>query len=474
MAQRVSLCMIVKNEEGNLPTCLESAADLVHEIVVVDTGSTDGTKDVAARFGARIFDFTWIDDFAAARNESLKHATCEWIFWLDADERLDEENRERLRAVIRDLKDENVAFMMKQLSPVHGESAKTVVFNQARLFRNHPEIRWRYRVHEQILPAVERLGGEARVTDINIQHAGFVNRDFHHGKNERYLRLLELGNLEHPDDPFTLFNLGWAYQDIGRLTEALPLLRRSLERSPPASSMIRKLFALLARVCRRLGQRQEALAYCREGRSRFPDDTELLFLEGLVRCESGDTTGGEACWLQLLHSDPGNYISIGVDPGLRGYLTRQNLALLYVSQGRLADAETQLRAVLAEQPDHTDAWMELSNLWRTQGRWQDLEYTSQQLAAHPTKALEAAMLKASAHFVRREYADARQLLEQTIAQSPPTLLWPRVLLTEVLYQDGRDWAALEKAIHDVLAIDPQHSGAKEKLAALMQASSARS
>ncbi len=364
--------------------------------------------------------------------------------------------------------------MMKQLSPLHGESGKTVVFNQVRLFRNHPEIRWRYRIHEQILPAVERTGGEIRMTDIVIQHGGFVDKSFHHGKNERYLRLLELEYAEHPDDPFTLFNLGWGYQDIGKLTEALTFLRRSLELCPATSSMIRKLFALLARVSRRLGQRQEALAYCREGRSRFTDDTELLFLEGLVRCESGDSAGGEACWLQLLHSDPGNYITIGVDPGLRGYLTRQNLALLYVSQGRLADAETQLRAVLAEQPDHTDAWMELSNLWRTQGRWQDLEYTARQLAAHPTKALEAAMLQASAHLVRREYADARQLLEQTIVQSPPTLLWPRVLLTEVLYQEGKDWAALENAIHEVLAIDPHHSGAKEKLAALMQASSARS
>src|ERR1700730_15626481 len=87
----VSLCLIARNEEANLPACLESAADLVDEIVVVDTGSTDRTKEVAARFGARIYDFAWVDDFSAARNESLRHASGDWIFWLDADDRLDED-----------------------------------------------------------------------------------------------------------------------------------------------------------------------------------------------------------------------------------------------------------------------------------------------------------------------------------------------------------------------------------------------
>src|SRR5262249_35977342 len=97
---RVSLCLIVRNEEANLPACLGSSADLVDEVVVVDTGSIDRTKEVAARLGARVFDFPWVDSFAAARNESLRHATGEWIFWLDAADRLDEENHQRLRALL--------------------------------------------------------------------------------------------------------------------------------------------------------------------------------------------------------------------------------------------------------------------------------------------------------------------------------------------------------------------------------------
>src|SRR5579884_2195452 len=91
---RVSLCMIVRNEESNLPSCLELIREIVDEIIVVDTGSTDKTKEVAANLGAKVFDFPWKDSFASARNESLRHATGEWIFWMDADDRMDRENIE--------------------------------------------------------------------------------------------------------------------------------------------------------------------------------------------------------------------------------------------------------------------------------------------------------------------------------------------------------------------------------------------
>jgi glycosyltransferase involved in cell wall biosynthesis len=100
----ISCCLIVKNEESNLGECLSCVRDLVDEIVVVDTGSVDRTKEIALTFGARVFDFVWVDSFAAARNEGLKHATGEWIFWMDADDRIDEENRRKLRKLLDDLR----------------------------------------------------------------------------------------------------------------------------------------------------------------------------------------------------------------------------------------------------------------------------------------------------------------------------------------------------------------------------------
>ena len=89
----ISLCMIVKNEEDVLERCLDSVADLVDEIVIVDTGSTDRTREIAARYTDKIFDFPWRDDFAAARNESFAHASMDYCMWLDADDVLLEADR---------------------------------------------------------------------------------------------------------------------------------------------------------------------------------------------------------------------------------------------------------------------------------------------------------------------------------------------------------------------------------------------
>ena len=103
-AARVSLTMIVKNEQENLPTCLASVEGIFDEIVVVDTGSTDRTKEIAREFGAKVFDFEWIDNFAAARNEALSHATGDYAFWLDADDVVEPEEREKLVALLAGLK----------------------------------------------------------------------------------------------------------------------------------------------------------------------------------------------------------------------------------------------------------------------------------------------------------------------------------------------------------------------------------
>jgi GT2 family glycosyltransferase len=100
---KVSLTMIVKDEENNLPHCLESVRGVFDEIVVVDTGSTDRTIEIARSFGAEVFEFAWIDDFAAARNEALAHATGDYAFWLDADDVVDPPEREKLIALLGSL-----------------------------------------------------------------------------------------------------------------------------------------------------------------------------------------------------------------------------------------------------------------------------------------------------------------------------------------------------------------------------------
>ena len=441
---RVSLCLIVKNEEKNLPACLESAADLVDEIVVVDTGSTDQTKEIAARFGAKVVDFPWIDSFSAARNESLRHATGQWIFWMDADDRLDADNRTKLRSLFATLKTENAAYSMKCLCLPDAETGTATVVDHIRLFRNDPALRWEHRVHEQILPAIRRQGGDVRWSGVVVQHAGYQDATVRKKKLQRDLRLLKQEHAELGDHPFTLFNLGSVHQEQGDYAAALHCLRRSLELSHPSDSIVRKLYALIVHCLRTQGQLKEALAACLEGRRLYPDDAELLFSEALLRRDQQDLDGAAVCLHQLLNSKPAAHFA-SVDAGLRGYKARQNLGVVYRQQGKVAEAERQWQAVLAERPDFVPAGLALGELYLTQERWTDLQATAQRLEAQPQSRMEAAVLRARAELAQRHFAVARQLLGHTIREYPQAL-WPRVILSHVLLQEGRDLAAAEQAL----------------------------
>jgi GT2 family glycosyltransferase/Flp pilus assembly protein TadD len=462
---RVSLCLIVRNEEANLPDCLGPAADLVDEIVVVDTGSTDRTKDVARRYGARVFDFPWCDSFAAARNHSLEHATGAWIFWLDADDRLDEDNRTKLRRLLAGLQEDNVAYAMKCHCLPDRVTGTATIVDHVRLFRSHPALRWQYRVHEQILPAIRRQGGQVRWTDVVIHHCGYQDPALRGRKLQRDLRLLHLENDERPDDPFTLFNLGSVYQELGRHAEALPLLRRSLERSHPRDSIVRKLYALIAAGHRGLGQLPEALAACQEGRRHYPDDAELLFAEGVLRLGRDDLAGAEACLSRALAGREGTDHFASVDPGLQGYKARHNLAVVYHRQGRHAEAEAQWRRVTAERPDFLPGWLGRAEACLGRQDWSGWEEALQALEGLPQGALEAGVLRGRALLARRAFAAAIALLQE-LAVAHPQAVGPRLILSHALLQEGRDLAAAEQALQAVLALDPDHREARHNLAVL--------
>ncbi len=462
----VSLCLIVRNEEDRLADCLRSAAGLVGEMIVVDTGSTDRTRAVAAGLGARVIDFAWCDSFAAARNEGLRHATGAWIFWLDADERLDEANRQRLRALFAGLPDANVAYTMAQRSVLEAATHSTAVVHHVRLFRNHPKIRWQYRVHEQILPAVRAAGGDLRHTDIVIDHTGFQDPATQEGKVERNLRLLLLELREQPDDPFVHFNLAAVHLGRGQAARALPHLRRSLELSHPADSTVRKQFALLARAHHQLGQLPEALAACRAGRGHFPDDAELLFWEALVFRDHGDLAAAEANLLRLLRLPPGVHLA-GADEGMQTYKARILLGEVCQQQGRLGEAEAQWRQVLAERPEYVPAWQRLAELFAGQGRWDELDQALPHLADQPHLADDVAVLRARGLLARQSFAAARQELETVLARAPQALI-PHILLTHVLLQEGRDAAAAEEALRAVVRLDPRQDESWRNLVTLLR------
>jgi tetratricopeptide (TPR) repeat protein/glycosyltransferase involved in cell wall biosynthesis len=467
---RVSLCMIVKNEEANLAACLRPMIGSVHEMIVVDTGSTDRTREIAGQLGARVFDYAWTDSFAAARNEGLRHAVGDWIFWLDADDRMDGPNLGKLRAVFGNLSRENAAFVMQCFcSEAPGVREGTVV-DHIRLFRNLPQIRWEYRVHEQILPAIRRLGVKVRSTDVVIRHVGYQDSCLRVRKQQRDRRLLELEHAEKPNDPFILFNLGWNYFTSRGAEHALPLLQRSLVLSKPTDSIVRKLYSLIASCHRRLGRPAAALSACLEGRHYYPDDASLLFQEAAVRREQRDFTGAGACLERLLHGKDQPHFASAVC-GLRGIKAQHELALLYRDQGREKEAEQQWRTALIDHPNAVSAWYGLGGLCLKQGRVSEAEDVLRQLArAEAFRSAGPVLtsgLRARLHLARREYATARQVLEEALSQfSQEVLLW--LILSQVLLRQEGGSEAAEKALRTVLELDPANAEAAHNLAVLLR------
>ena len=463
---RVSLAMIVKNEEANLPACLQSVADLVNEIIIVDTGSTDTTKRIALQRGAKVYDFPWIDSFSAARNESLRHATGEWIFWMDADDRLDEENRVKLRELFTKLPSENLGFVMKCLCLPDADTGTATVVDHIRLFRNHPQVRWAYRIHEQILPSIRRQGGDVRWSDVVIHHVGYQNRAVRSKKLQRDLRLLTMEHEEQPNDAFTLFNLGSVYQEQGKTAEALDFFCRSLEGSQPEDSIVRKLYAMIIQCNRNLKQPKEALQVCEDARRHYPDDLEILFQEALTRRDLGDRTSAISCLERLLDRRDGQHFA-SIDTGLQGYKTRHNLAVFLQEEGRTDDAEKQWQLAIAEQPNFLPALTGLAEIHFTRRDWPTFNADIERLKATSKGDLEAGTLMARKQLADKNFTVARLTIEQTIA-SYPGAVWPRVVLTHILLQEGKDWAAAEKALRDVLTLDPEHLEALRNLEVLSQ------
>ena len=135
-----------------------------------------------------------------------------------------------------------------------------------RLFRNHPQLRWEHRIHEQILMPLRRMNGELRHTDLVVHHTGYLDPALRERKRARDLRLLLMEYAEQPEHPFTLFNLGMTYESMNRPADALPHLERSLALSDPDASIVRKLYYLIVQCRKQLNETVQALADCQRGR----------------------------------------------------------------------------------------------------------------------------------------------------------------------------------------------------------------
>ncbi len=206
------------------------------------------------------------------------------------------------------------------------------VVDHVRLFPVREECRWTYRVHEQILPSLRRVGIEVQWSDVMVRHVGYVDRALRNRKLARDFEILLGEHEDNPNEPFVLFNLGTIALEHGDNPRALEFLHKSLMLSRPNDSITKQLYSLLSRVHQRMNDFALAKAAVDKGLTFEPNDAELLFRKGVLHRLTGDDSTAQACWNKVVTLKPTETFS-SYDPAIYGELTRKNLEALRREKG---------------------------------------------------------------------------------------------------------------------------------------------
>ncbi|MCR8635029.1 glycosyltransferase [Paenibacillus radicis (ex Xue et al. 2023)] len=283
----ISLCMIVKNEEDCIAQCLLSARTAADELIVMDTGSTDQTVEIAKRTGAAVHIREWKNDFAAARNESINLASGEWILVLDADEILEEGHGALLREVIANSPDADGFFVrIVNFIGTEAQHAGSSVSASLRLFRNKQAYRYEGRIHEQIVQPILSANPAAKLLYSNIQlnHGGYLPEVVQKkNKVQRNMDLL-LQELENTDsESFHRYNLGVEYMRAGDYTLAQEQFCLSRTVTDWRKTSFGHVVVLREVNClQALGRWEEAADLCRVAASDLNNYPDLFFTLGRI------------------------------------------------------------------------------------------------------------------------------------------------------------------------------------------------
>ncbi len=351
--------MIVKDEEENLPRLLSSIKGLSDEIIVVDTGSKDRTAEIAESFGASVHFFEWCDDFSAARNESLKYASKDYVLWLDADDELPAEEHQKIRKQLR--KHAGSAFLLRIRS---ADETGTLDSLQLRIFPNHRGAGFEGRVHEQVAMCLEKKGVPLRECDAMIIHHGYTDGTLGKEKIRRNLRLLELDLQENPKDITTLFFAAKAFDFLGEWDRGLLCLEKILALGDEEPKALRHSFFGLA-VCEKaqalsaLGRESERLALLERYRPLLPECRRLrLTLADLyIQARDHERAFSE---LSALRGEDFTKEIVPIDVTHAGREVRRCLGIAALYTGRSDIAEDCFRAAAKEEPDEPSNYSFLS------------------------------------------------------------------------------------------------------------------
>lgn len=392
----LSLCMIAKNEADFLEECLNSVNEIVDEIIIVDTGSIDKTKEIAKKFNAKLIDHKWNNNFSEARNVSLKHATKDWILVLDADETLSKQDLKKIKELIKT--NENEGYMLIQRTYTNNSSAQKWVTSKddnykeskpyagwvysgiTRLFRNKEHIRFEYPVHETVMDSIKRNKGKISVTEIPIHHYGKVrNRKYVDQKSNMYL---ELGKkkIQEKGNAKSYCEYGIQSQVLGKLDQAIDAFKKSIELNPQMLSA----YVNLGSIYLKQNKLNEAVDILEKGNKINPNNSNLHNNLGLAYEKKKDSkavdeftlsiklnpNNAEPYWnLARIHTIQQNFNEairllekiIEINP--KNILAYNNLGGLYTKLNKNKEAITLLEKAIKLEPKNIDLFCNLAVIY---------------------------------------------------------------------------------------------------------------
>jgi len=255
MNPTISLSMIVKNEGKHLTGCLNSVKNFVDEIIIVDTGSIDNTIQIAESFVAKIFHFEWTNDFSEARNFALSKSNCDWILYLDADERLDNDSALKLKQYANQSGNIGYYCTIKSYDS-HAQRNDTIRY--VRFFKNHPQARFTGKVHEQITPSLEKLNYKFVHSDILIHHIGYdISKEDKKKKATRNLKLLEKEYAVEKSD-YVLFQIAQSNFILENFDNAKQIFLQLIKSKRLNKQFKAESYSYLSQICFNNFQNKEA------------------------------------------------------------------------------------------------------------------------------------------------------------------------------------------------------------------------
>ncbi|WP_127499433.1 glycosyltransferase [Paenibacillus glycanilyticus] len=357
--------IIVRNEEDMLPECLDSIRGIADELIVVDTGSTDGTVDIALRYGARVIKAEWEDNFSSARNLALEHARTIWVLVLDADERL-RGDLQSLRQGLRKADSSAYRLRMEHLLDA-SNTGRSMTSEAVRLFRADRGYSYYGEIHEQLVRVRETEGGSIMM-DVDgplcagtphIAHIGYMPDVLRRkSKAERNLRVISRQLTKQPNDPFCLYNYGVTLCQLGNAEEAAAAFDKALVYTPLTAPYRPTLVRDYATALLALSRNGEAAELLRGETLRYPDYPDLYMLQGNSLSASGMLLEAKEAYETALEAGakPHSYIS---ENGAGSYLAQLRLASVLQRTGEADAALLAYETLLGAKP----GWEEALSAW---------------------------------------------------------------------------------------------------------------